>query len=260
MKYPWRSLTMTCLLVLLTAAPLAAQEERQWYHLSIYQLTSEERAAAFDKAFKAVLPVVEGTGVGPVGVFVPTETKPDDPGILRYVLMPLSLPSDLIELYGKVAASDALAEARDYLDPPKESPSIQRVEASLFYAFEGMPRLEIPGKPAEGQKRLFELRVYESFSEAKGKLKVEMFNRGELDIFKEVGLDGVFFGEAIAGPNLPNLTYMLVYDDEAHKDKVWNAFREAESWKQLRENPRYKDTVSNIISRFLRPTDYSQIQ
>ena len=47
-------------------------------------------------------------------------------------------------------------------------------------------------------------------SEKTGQKKIEMFNTGgELALFREVGMDPVFFGEALLGTRVPNLTYML---------------------------------------------------
>ena len=43
--------------------------------------------------------------------------------------------------------------------------------------------------------------------------KLEMFNKGEFPVFNRAGMPGVFFGGAIAGANLPQLTYMIVHPD-----------------------------------------------
>ena len=50
-----------------------------------------------------------------------------------------------------------------------------------------------------------------------------MFDEGEIAIFRKVGMIPVFFGEALAGGNLPQLTYLLAYDDMAARDKSWAA-------------------------------------
>ena len=68
-----------------------------------------------------------------------------------------------------------------------------------------------------------------------------------------------FFGETIIGPMMPNLTYMLVFEDLNERDERWGVFGSSPEWKKLRSDPRYKDTVSNITDIILRPTPYSQI-
>src|SRR5260370_22248794 len=67
-----------------------------------------------------------------------------------------------------------------------------------------MPRLE---KPDTSKPRLLNLRTYESHNERAAKKKIEMFNKGELAIFRRVGLTPVLFGETVVGPAMPNLTY-----------------------------------------------------
>jgi len=87
-----------------------------------------------------------------------------------------------------------------------------------------------------------------------------MFNEGgEIAIFKKTGLQPVFFGETLIGPKLPNLTYMLVFDDMVTRDEKWDTFRRDPEWKKLSANPTYKDTVSNITDIILQPARYSQI-
>ena len=87
-----------------------------------------------------------------------------------------------------------------------------------------------------------------------------MFNEGEeIAIFKKTGLTPVFFGETIIGPKLPNLTYMLVFEDLADRDKRWGVFGSSAEWRKLRGKTEYKNTVSNITDIILQPTGYSQI-
>ena len=69
----------------------------------------------------------------------------------------------------------------------------------------------------------------------------------------------MFFGETIIGPKLPNLTYMLVFDDMETRDKRWGTFSIDPDWKKLRANQAHKDTVSNITDIILRLARYSQI-
>ena len=81
--------------------------------------------------------------------------------------------------------------------------------------------MKVPGKAKDPAQRFFELRVYESLSEMKGVLKVQMFNVAESAIFDKVGVNGVFYGQALVGSNLPQLSYMLVYEDEEDRKGAW---------------------------------------
>jgi hypothetical protein len=86
-----------------------------------------------------------------------------------------------------------------------------------------------------------------------------MFNEGEIDVFKKVGMRPVFFGQTYIGQGMPHLTYMLAYADKAEEQRVWDAFRNDPGWHALRDNPRYANTVSTIHRVFLVPTDFSQL-
>jgi hypothetical protein len=72
-------------------------------------------------------------------------------------------------------------------------------------------------------------------------------------------MPGVFFGGAIVGSGLPQLTYMIVNDDMKNVKQAWSAFFNDPEWKKLSGNAGYKDNVSKVISRFLRPAGGSQI-
>jgi hypothetical protein len=88
-----------------------------------------------------------------------------------------------------------------------------------------------------------------------------MFNIGEIDIFRRTGLKPVFFGETVIGAKMSNLTYMLVFDDMATRDKNWGTFVADPEWKKLSTTPGYTnpEILTNITNVFLRPTAYSQI-
>ena len=147
----------------------------------------------------------------------------------------------------------------EYLSSPKTNPAFERIDSWLMLAFAGMPKLELPAYCKEKKPRMFELRTYESHSEVKALKKVEMFNAGEIDLMREVGLGPIFYGQALIGSNLPHLTYMVSAENqEAHK-KHWDAFGAHPTWDKLKNDPQYADTVSKIYNRFLVPTPYSQI-
>jgi NIPSNAP len=109
--------------------------------------------------------------------------------------------------------------------------------------------------------RLLNLRIYESHNERANQKKIEMFHTGELAIFRRVGLTPVFFAESIVGAARPNLTYMLVFPDDAGRNAAWGRFRGDAEWQKLRAIPEYadKEIVSKITNLILAPTAYSEI-
>ena len=88
-----------------------------------------------------------------------------------------------------------------------------------------------------------------------------MFKVGEIEIFRRCGLRPVFFGERLVGTKPPSLTYMLLFDDMAARDKHWGTFVPDFKWKKLSTTPGYTNAeiLTNITSSFLRPTGYSQV-
>ena len=103
------------------------------------------------------------------------------------------------------------------------------------------------------------MRTYESYSELKALKKVAMFNAGEIRLMQDLNLSPVFYGQALVGRDLPQLTYLLCSPDlDTHK-KNWAAFGVHPTWVALKNDPQYADTVSKITSRFLVPAAFSQI-
>lgn len=80
-----------------------------------------------------------------------------------------------------------------------------------------------------------------------------MFNVEELALFYKTGLNPVFFGEMIIGPNRPTLVYMLQFKDMEERDKNWQTFINHPEWKAMSAKPEYANSVSNIKRSFLTP-------
>lgn len=78
-----------------------------------------------------------------------------------------------------------------------------------------------------------------------------MFNDEELDLFYEVGLHPVFFGEQIIGAQRPSLTYMIQFEDMKEHDANWRKFIDSEKWKVISSKEKYADTATKIHKVFL---------
>ena len=129
----------------------------------------------------------------------------------------------------------------------------------MMKAFAGMPVMELPKETLKMTQRMFELRIYESHDDLKARLKVAMFNDGEIDIMRTTKMAPVFYGETLIGQDVPNLIYMLSASDMESHEAHWKAFIEHPDWDRIKKLPKYKDTVSKITKVYLVPTDYSQI-
>ena len=231
--------------------------EREYFELRKYHLHTGSKKNQVGNFLRQVgIPAMNRIGIGPVGVFQ-AKYGPSDPTL--YVLLVHKSMDSVVNSASRLMADDKFRNS-DFVSASLSDPGYVRVRSSLMVAFKDMPKLAVPKQKTEDKNRIFELRIYESHSIKAGQKKIEMFNEGgEIAIFKKTGLAPVFFGETIVGPQMPNLTYMLVFDDLAHRDAMWNVFRVDPQWKKIRSDPQYKDTVSNITDIILQPTGYSQI-
>jgi hypothetical protein len=238
------------------AASTRKKTNTEFYELRIYTLKNDAQQKLVEDYFQnAAIPALNRLGSKNIGVF--TELKPD--GQTRLLAMiPYNSIDDFLSAQNKLAAdADYTTKAAPYLNAPMASPAYDRIESSLLQAFTGMPKMEVP----EQKQRMFELRRYESPTEAAGKSKIAMFNEaGEIGIFKRLGFKPVFYSETLIGTVRPNLVYMVTFDDMDGHDQKWKAFGADADWNRIKSMPEYPDAlVSHITSTFLVPTEFSQI-
>ena len=246
------------------AAADADPSGRQLIELRTYHFASPQKLAAYERfVADAFAPALGRAGVAPVGAFKllakdNPELKLAADGTDLYVLLPHNSAESFVSLERTLAADEAFQSAgRAVLAAGKSDAAYTRYESSLLLGFEQCPRVQVPSK---SPSRLVQLRIYESHNEERARRKIHMFNEGgEIGIFRRAGMNPVFFGQSLAGPKLPNLTYMLAFDDESAMGKGWNAFRVDPEWKRLSGDASYKDTVSTITNLVLRPIGGSQV-
>ena len=222
----------------MSAGQTASAKSSNFYDLRFYHLRSDRADQArrtttlLAGAYK---PAAQRAGAGPVGLFnavVANET----PFILCLTSFPsLEVYQDLREkLAGDAAYQKSLADYNGGADP-----GFMRMDSWLLRAFDFFPSVSVrpPGSPRAS--RVFEMRTYRSLNEATLREKIKMMGDGEVGIFRKTGCDPIFFGEAIAGADLPHLTYMLAYDNLAAREKNWAAFQADPDWQKLRTTPEY---------------------
>lgn len=237
---------------------------KEYYVLTQFSFESTAKQEAFDELLcKAGVPAMKRAGAVRVGVF--RRLKADNPKLnmeedspdltLLTVHKSLECATGLLERMGQ--DETFMAAGENIVMAPKSDPAYTRFESSLLLAFDDMPKLEVP---SDKDTRVLQLRIYESHSIAKHYKKVEMFNEGgEIALFRKTGLNPVFFGQALIGSKLPNLTYMVGFDDMEALETGWQTFIKSPGWDALKAEEQYKDTVSNITNWILRPTAASEI-
>ena len=248
------------------AAALAAMTEatraadggaaaRELLELRLYKCEKGAMRERLDKFLGDVaIPAWNRIGMKPVGVFGFADGSTAD----LYVLLAHKTCECFVTAQSRLwADADYQKAGAAFLETPKDAPIYTRIETSLMLAFEQAPKMEVPVE--KKPDRLFQLRMYESHCEERARLKLEMFNGSELAIFRRAGMGWVFFGQNLAGSLMPNLSYMLGFADEATQKAGWDKFQKDPDWTKLKNDPKYKDTVSHITNLILKPTDYSQI-
>jgi hypothetical protein len=236
---------------------------RQLLELRTYHFPSTAKMQAFEQFLgQSAVPAFNRAGVEPVGIFKllakdNPEMKLTEDGTELWVLLPHESLESVVGLEPKLAADQAFQKAgAEILNAPKSDPAFTRYDSALLLAMEKYPRVTVPTKAAG---RVFELRTYESPNAERAKNKLDMFNAAEFGIFQQAGFGSVFYGGAVIGPGMPQLTYMISFEDAQDIKKNWGAFFNSPDWKKLSGQPQYKDNVSKVIHHFLRPAEGSQI-
>lgn len=240
------------------AAESESKSPREFYELCLYHLRQGPMPKRFDEFYREIaVPAWNRAGVPTVGVFDLT-VGPEAP--TKYVLLPFKSLEAMAAAREKFE-SDPEVQKAEFTNLPPTDPGYVRKESSLLLAFTGLPKLEVPAHDDAKKPRLFELRTYEAHSRKASRKKVEMFNVGEIAIFRRTGLQPVFFAETLVGAKQPNLTYLLVFDDLTARDRNWATFVADPEWKKLSTTPGYTNAeiLTNITNVFLKPTAYSQI-
>lgn len=256
------------------AAGPAAAAGREYYELRCYGLKADvrlkanaERAPLDAYLESALLPALAQRGVKNVGVF--TEIKVDKqagtstpmPDTPVWVLIPHATLESFVSVSAELISDPAVQKAgAAYLGAEKARPAFERIDTWVYRAFKGMPKMEVPAFAKNRTPgRVFEMRDYESHSELKALNKMEMFDAGETQLMRELGMSPMLFGQGIAGPNLPHLRYITGATDLATHLGNWKKFGPDPRWKAMSGDPRWAGNTSKNTARFLVPTAYSQL-
>ncbi|MFT3934301.1 MAG: NIPSNAP family protein [Chitinophagaceae bacterium] len=235
------------------------KSKREFYELRTYTLKNKEQEALVESFYeKAAIPALNDFGCKTVGVF--KEMKPEGQTKI-YVVIPFKSMEDFGKVEEKLSNDEQfLKEGEDYLNPPLGTQAYERLETSLHKSFKALPQMILP--EPDRHSRIFELTNYNSANEMAARKKVEMFNEaGEINIYKRVGINPVFFGETIIGADRPSMTCMVTYDNMSARERAWKYFNKDAEWKTLRAMAEYADDkiVSKTSSIFLVSAACSQM-
>jgi hypothetical protein len=240
-------------------------EAKDFIELRTYTCgTMEKKHKLVEILDTAGVPAWNRQGIKPVGVFYcdPDMNPGDkaDPIWAKQVFVILphkSLESIAMSTTRLLADGTFMQEAGALFETPMNDPIYDTFESALLHGFENAPKVEVPTTSPD---RVLQLRIYNSYNIERNAKKIFMFDQGgELEIFRETGLDPVFFGETLFGDRMPNLTYMLSFENMDAKNANWKKFINHPKWKEISSDPQYKDTANKITNILLKPSNGSQI-
>lgn len=140
-------------------------------------------------------------------------------------------------------------------EQPYESCSISLLEATDYCP-------ELKAGSERKTPRVFELRTYHSPTWRQLRALHERFAGPEIRIFQRVGVRPVLYSSTIIGQQMPNLTYLIPFENLAEREKAWAAFGADPEWVKVRKESIEKHgQVSSVIQMSLwRATAYSPIK
>ena len=138
-----------------------ASSAREFYQLRKYAMQTGPQLALAQNYFEhALIPALNRMGMAPVGAFK-LDIGPETP--TYYLLIPSNSVDALVTLDLRLAEDAEFMKAgAAFWGAPASAPAFVRVESWLMSAFAGWPKIVAP----KGEKRIFQLRTYESASYA----------------------------------------------------------------------------------------------
>jgi hypothetical protein len=229
------------------------------YEITVYHFKDSQQETTLDTYLQsAYLPALHRHQIKNVGVFKPiaNDTAADK---IIYVIIPFKSLNDIQQVNNVLSKDAVYTEAgKAYLTTSYQNPPYTRMEKIWLTAFELAPQMSLPKLTGDKKDHIYELRSYESATEGYHINKVKMFNQGgEVEIFKTINANAVFYGDVIAGSRMPNLMYLTSYNNMEDRDAHWKTFGDNEKWKQLNTMAEYKNNVSKADIILMHATSYS---
>lgn len=247
------------LLIAMNLPGYSQEQKRAYYQLKTYTLKDEKQDSVMDVYLKdAYLPALKRAGIENVGVF---KYRPNNYLTANkiFVLIPF-ISLEQFETLDAMLAQDKsyITAGSNYVNAKYDEPPYERINSTLMKAFTEMPQMKPSEVQGDRKDRVYELRSYESPTEATYRNKVAMFNTGgEIELFESVGANAVFYAEVLSGGRMPNLMYMTTFENMEKRDAVWEKFFGSKKWGELSTDPKYLNNMSKADKLLLYPTEYS---
>ncbi len=241
------------------AAPGAPGAKRtKFYVLQNYYLKAGDQLTRIhDYLRQGYLPALGKVHDGPKIVLeaIVSSHQPQVAVILGY--------QSLEEMAAAAAKVDADPDARKALEAWESGPEApyEHFSCALLAATEYSPEIAMPATPPAAP-RIFEVRVYHSPTWRQLRALHERFAGPEIRIFHRCGVHPILYTSTMAGANMPNLTYVIPFENLAAREKAWNAFAADPEWVKVRkESIDRSGQISSVIQISLfRAAPYSPVR
>jgi len=167
---------------------------------------------------------------------------------------------EMFHVHGALDEDAGLKKAREALEAGLE-PALEALDSAILGATPYSPEI-VPADHSGKPPRIFELRQYHSPTWRQLEALHARFSGPEIKIFHRTGIHPLFYSSTLIGPNQPNPTYLIPFDNLAAREKAWTAFGADEEWQQVRkESVEKHGQISSIIQIALyKATAYSPVR
>jgi NIPSNAP len=246
--------------MLAAARPAGAAGEKRtgFYVLETFYLQQGAQVARMHEYFsKVALPALQSVRhAGPV-IYLESLIAPHMPQMIAIYGF-----QSLDEMWGvhtRIMQDPELVknfEQWDSGDAPFDQQSSVLLQAANY-----SPEIVRPAEPPK-TPRIFELRVYHSPTWRQLKALHDRFAGPEIQIFHRVGVHPLLYSSTLIGPNMPNLTYLIPFENLAAREKAWDAFGADPDWiKARKESIEKHGQISSVIQISLfKATAYSPVR
>jgi len=256
------------LAALATTTTVMAQNQKSTEYIEVRKYTvadKNKRKKLVEILDAALIPALNRQGLKPVGVLIPDATAEKELkfALNVFVIVPHKTTDSFVNVNAKLVADmEYRKAAAPIFNTNSKDPVYTDCETYLLQGFPTLPGMAVPGMegPELGPDRVYQMRLYRSFNIERNDAKIRMFDvGGELPLFREVGLNPIFFGNIVAGPRMPAFWYMLGFASPEKRDEAWKTFIPHPKWLAMKNLPEYADTATEIDNVMLTPSPGSQL-
>jgi len=241
----------------LAPAATTAEKRTRFYVLESFKMRFGSGVQrVHDYLTRAALPAMRRVHDGPTLV-LEAFAAPHIPEILTIYGFP-SL-DELWRVHTKAMADETLLKGLETMEASE--PAFESIDTTLLLAADYSPE-PVALDPPPSAPRVFELRVYHSPTLRQLHDLHERFSGSETGIFHRAGIQPVFYSSTMIGVNVPNLAYLIPFEDLAAREKAWAAFSADPEWAKVRAESVRKsgEVVASINLSLYRATAYSPIR